>query len=175
MKASTIIFIIIILVLLYLVIDYMTSSPSLTSMHNAKSAITIGAEKLSSSGNGNNCTHSIWFYISDWNYRYGEPKTVMARMNDDFRGSPAVVLGAIQNDLDISLATYPSEKSHTPQVHTCNVKNVPLQKWVHLLLSVYGRSLDIYLSSFLHHQIWLTSLFQYLPPYLIQKKNHHYQ
>jgi len=30
-------------------------------------------------------------------------------------------------------------------VHTCNVSNVPLQKWVNLIISAYGRSLDVYI------------------------------
>ena len=30
-------------------------------------------------------------------------------------------------------------------VHRCAVANVPIQKWVNLLVSVYGRSMDIYL------------------------------
>ena len=30
-------------------------------------------------------------------------------------------------------------------VATCMVENIPLQKWVHILTSLYGRSLDVYL------------------------------
>jgi hypothetical protein len=30
-------------------------------------------------------------------------------------------------------------------VHRCAVANVPIQKWVNLLVSVYSRSMDIYL------------------------------
>ena len=29
--------------------------------------------------------------------------------------------------------------------HQCVVKNFPLQKWVNLIVSVYGRTLDIYI------------------------------
>ena len=32
-----------------------------------------------------------------------------------------------------------------PSIHTCNVPNVPLQRWVNLIVSVYGRSLDVYI------------------------------
>ncbi len=30
-------------------------------------------------------------------------------------------------------------------VHTCTVANVPIQKWVNLVLSVYGRTMDLYI------------------------------
>jgi hypothetical protein len=65
---------------------------------------------------------------------------------------PAVVLGAITNNLDITMSVYPgienisetTENSNT-MFHSCVVPNVPIQKWVNLLISVYGRSLDVYL------------------------------
>jgi hypothetical protein len=64
---------------------------------------------------------------------------------------PAVVLGAVENNLDISLGCYPgiNQTPTTPGgstvVHTCNVANVPIQRWVNLIISVYGRSLDVYI------------------------------
>jgi len=68
---------------------------------------------------------------------------------------PAVVLGAIENNLSIALGCYPGLDSNTSAtpitgqatsvVHTCNVANVPIQKWVNLLISVYGRTLDVYI------------------------------
>lgn len=43
-----------------------------------------------------------------------------------------------------NLATCPAAPaSHAPM--ECNVKNFPLQKWVNLIVSVYGRTLDVYL------------------------------
>jgi hypothetical protein len=64
---------------------------------------------------------------------------------------PAVVLGATQNNLEIFLTCYPGLNtiSSSPVmnsiVHKCSVANVPVQKWVNLIISVYGRSLDVYL------------------------------
>ena len=53
----------------------------------------------------------------------------------------------LKNNLNISLQVYPgpddSDTSSTAPTYT--VGNVPLQKWVNLLLSAYGRSLDIYI------------------------------
>ena len=64
---------------------------------------------------------------------------------------PAVVLGAIENNISVSLGCYPGvdQEPSTPGgntvVHTCSVANVPIQKWVNLVVSVYGRSMDIYI------------------------------
>ena len=64
---------------------------------------------------------------------------------------PAVVLGAIENNIAISLGCYPGvdQEPTTPGgktvIHTCGVANIPIQKWVNLLISVYGKSLDVYI------------------------------
>jgi hypothetical protein len=65
---------------------------------------------------------------------------------------PAVVLAPVQNNINVSLACYPGADAATKKnvasktiVHTCSVGNVPIQKWVNLLVSVYGRTMDIYL------------------------------
>jgi hypothetical protein len=64
---------------------------------------------------------------------------------------PAVVLGAVENNLEISLGCFPGiDQRPTTSggktiVHTCKVSNVPIQKWVNLTVSVYGRSLDVYI------------------------------
>jgi len=144
-KVSTIIFILIILILLYLVIDYMTRTPNLTSLHNAKSQVTISPSNLAGSSHSNNMTYSLWFYVSDWNYRYGEAKYLLVRSNEDKDLIPAISLGGLENDLTILMSTYSSEKSPKSNIHECTIKNVPLQKWNHLLVSLYGRSLDVYL------------------------------
>jgi hypothetical protein len=140
------------LIVLYLLFDYLTKSPSLTSLHNAKSRITIGPESLPNSTNSNNFTYSIWFYVSDWNYKYNEEKIIFSRMNDSREVSTQVALGALENNVDVRMTLYPGAKTGdvsgaTSEGHSqvCSIPNVPLQKWVNLLISVYGRSMDMYL------------------------------
>ena len=38
-----------------------------------------------------------------------------------------------------------SESTGSDKQHTCTIKNFPLQKWVNLIISVNGRSLDVYI------------------------------
>jgi hypothetical protein len=35
---------------------------------------------------------------------------------------------------------------NSASVFECGVTNIPLQRWTHILISVYGRSLDIYIN-----------------------------
>jgi hypothetical protein len=64
---------------------------------------------------------------------------------------PAVTLGAVENNIFVSVGCYlgvnqePTTPGGRTIVKTCSVTNVPIQKWVNLLVSVYGRSMDIYI------------------------------
>ena len=160
---TILVIVIIIMLLRYIFVDPHT----LTSIQNGQTASTINASSLATNGTNvpsSNFAYSIWFYVNDWNYRYGEPKVVFGRMGANSgakAGSvsgisgldpcPAVILGAIENNLSVSLGCYPgiNQEPTTPGgktvLHTCNVTNIPIQKWVNLIVSVYGRSMDVYL------------------------------
>lgn len=149
MSLLTILFIILALVIFYYIYIGLTKSGPITSLTDAKVVQTIDPTKLASDSGTNNYTYAVWMYIDNWNYRYGEPKVVFGRTDSSSQGesnpSPSVVLGAMQNDLTISVTTYPTSSGGSPMVHNCLIKNIPLQKWTCLLMSLYGRSLDVYL------------------------------
>jgi hypothetical protein len=159
---------ILIIVLIIMFLIYIFKDPyTLLNLQNGQNSTTIKASSLATNGSNvpsSNFAYSIWFYINDFNYRYGEPKVIFGRMgspSSSKSGSvmglsgldpcPAVVLGAVENSLDISLGCFPGiNQVPTTQggktvVHTCRVANVPVQKWVNLTISVYGRSLDVYI------------------------------
>lgn len=158
---------ILIVVLIFMLLRYIFSdSYTLQDMQDGKTTSTINASSLATNGTGvpsSNFAYSIWFYVNDWNYRYGSPKVIFGRMGaastktkssipgvSGVDPCPAVVLGAVENNLSISLSCYPgSDKKPTKNsntlIHTCNVANIPIQKWVNLTISVYGRTMDIYI------------------------------
>jgi hypothetical protein len=158
---------ILVIVLILMFLRYLFSDPyTLQEMQDGKVTSSINSTSLATNSAGvpsNNFAYSIWFYINDWNYRYGEPKVIFGRMggkSTNSKGSvpgvsgvdpcPAVVLGAIENNISISLSCYPGsnqkpKKGGNAVIHTCTVANVPIQKWVNLTISVYGRTLDIYI------------------------------
>jgi hypothetical protein len=160
---TIVVIMLIILLFRYLLLD----SYTLQTMQDGKTASTISASSLATNGTSvpsSNFAYSIWFYINNWNYRYGESKVIFGRMggsSTDGSGSivgvngidpcPAVVLGAVENDISISLGCYPgidqepTTSGGSTVIHTCSVSNVPIQKWVNLTVSVYGRTMDVYI------------------------------
>ena len=169
MNPLTIVAIVVFVVLLFVIWKYLLSDPyTLQGLQSGQTTSTISASSLETNGTGvpsSNFAYSVWFYVNDWNYRYGEPKVIFGRMgakSADGKGSidgidglnpcPAVVLGAAENNVAISLACFPgvdAESEVTTEgnsiIHTCGVTNVPIQRWVNLVISVYGRTLDIYI------------------------------
>jgi hypothetical protein len=159
---------VVVIVLILMLLRYLFSDPNtLQNIQSGQTASTIPSSSLATNGSNvpsSNFAYSVWIYVNDWNYRYGEPKVIFGRMGaQSTPGSgslpgisgmdpcPAVVLDAIENNLSISLGCYPgiNEQPTTPGgntvVHTCNIANVPIQKWVNIIVSVYGRSMDVYI------------------------------
>jgi hypothetical protein len=168
MSPLTIVIIIAILILLFIILRYALSNPyTLQGLQSGKTATTIDSSSLASNSSGvpsNNFAYSVWFYVNDWNYRYGEPKVIFGRMgglSDASAGSipgvggvdpcPTVILGATQNNITVALGCYPGANDQPTNgraktvVHTCGIGNVPIQRWVNLVLSVYGRTMDLYI------------------------------
>lgn len=82
------------------------SLDTLTEIESGLVQQTIESKKLSKS-NSNNFTISTWFYVNDWNYRYGQKKVLLKR-NTDTHPSPHITLGEIDNDIVVSLFCYNS-------------------------------------------------------------------
>jgi hypothetical protein len=168
MSPLSIVITIVVIVLVFMLLKYIFTDPyTLQSIQDGKTSSTISASTLATNGSdvpSSNFAYSIWFYVNDWNYKYGDPKVIFGRMGaksgsgggsiDGVNGvdpCPAVVLGAIENNVAVSLGCYPGvdQEPTTPGgntiVHTCSVANVPIQKWVNLVISVYGRTMDLYI------------------------------
>ena len=122
----------------------MGDNTKLSGLNDAKKVTKISSQDLEQS-NASNYAYSAWFYVDDWSYRYGEPKMILGRLDSDLNPSPSIVLGAIENDLKIETTVYPSSNSTSGSTHTCNVANVPIQKWVNVIISLYGRTMDVYI------------------------------
>jgi hypothetical protein len=158
MEVKTILLIVSIIVLLIVLYNYaFKNKNTLTGNVSGKTSQQVDPGSLASSltgtGSSSNFSYSIWMFIDDWNYRYGESKIVFARMssgNGTKEPCPSVTLGATENNIIINMAVYPgldeTPKSGTNySIFNCGIANVPIQKWCNLLISVYGRTLDIYL------------------------------
>ena len=175
MNGMKIVFFIVIIILIYFILGYLLQGKTnlSNSILSGQEMKTILASSLanSTSLNASNFSYSIWFNIDDWNYQYGQYKVLFGRQGatsaaaaataSSSSGSglpikltgvdpcPVVVFDSIENDIIISLGCFPNldhGTGNTIQVSNCRVSNVPIQEWVNLLISVYGRTLDVYIN-----------------------------
>ena len=150
MSPIGIILTILVIVFIYYVLKYIFTDPyTLQSLSNGQTQSTINKDSLANGGDSVNFSYSIWFYINDWNYKFGKNKVIFGRMEQgtdtiaDVSGinpSPLVVLGQIENNLNVYLKCEGIDKPNM-----CSIDNIPIQKWVNLVISVYSRTMDLYL------------------------------
>lgn len=154
MEGKNILLFVVIVILVIIAVRYISRDVNtLTGLMSGKTSSRIEASELASSTGTSNFTYSIWFFIDDWNYRYGDPKVIFGRMGTgtgEKQPCPSVVLGPVENNITVSLAVFPGldevpETSDNYIVHKCPVANVPIQRWCNILVSAYGRTLDLYL------------------------------
>jgi hypothetical protein len=146
--------VLVILILVYIIAGYIfPKTTQLSTMMDGTKTQTIEADNLPTNKNSLNYTYSTWVYIEDWNYKFGEKKTILGRLDVDKNPSPSIELGAMDNDVTISVSCYPkngpgdntSNSNVKPIIHKCKVQNIPLQRWVNIIASLYGRTLDVYI------------------------------
>lgn len=105
----------------------------------------------------------FWMYIKDWDYRFGQEKSVLRRVDPSATGvyGPEITLAPNENTLQVRVALFPADPnasqrsepapsnqggSATGDSFTCSVENVPLQTWFSVSVTVFQRNLDIYLN-----------------------------
>jgi hypothetical protein len=148
MEPITIIMMVVVFVLLYMIYYYYISKNSMlmSGITSGKQVTTINASKIdkgsSSAAGVVNFTYSMWFNINDWNDGYGLKKPLFQKVRSGDQYTIDTYFAENQNDLMIDVFTGSPDNSKT----TCTIRNVPIQKWVHLLISVYGKSLDTYIN-----------------------------
>ncbi len=149
----TIILGVIVIIILYLVISYLTDSTraDLMGLHNAKTAegdmgVIINPSSLPGNTASNDYTYSMWIFINDWNHKYGDDKVIFRRTKktstaDTFDDvCPCVSIGATKNELKIEMAT-----NGTTKTESFTVSDIPIQKWVNVIVTTEGRTVDVYL------------------------------
>jgi len=105
----------------------------------------------------------FWMFVKDWNYRFGEDKVVLQRIDPSLSGAygPQVSLSPNDNTLNVTVSLFPSDRnsvqasspapanqggSATGDSFTCKVENIPLQSWFSVSITVFQRNLDIYIN-----------------------------
>ena len=124
--------IIVALIIIIKFVSYLFSDKSMVQDNILDATIlsTISASSLDKGTVGNNnFSYSTWFYVSDWNYRYGEYKVILGRMSapassqessiNGIKGigpCPVISLGQTQNNISILQNCYNGVNSVTDVV-----------------------------------------------------------
>lgn len=89
-------------------------------------------------------TFSTWIYVKDWNYNFGKYKNILWKGNPS--GSqqvhcPSLWLYPLTNSLKVVTSTSAPEG-----VESCDIQNIPLMSWVHIVYVLNNRTVDIYIN-----------------------------
>ena len=147
MNLSLIIGGVIVVIILYIIYGYFfTTTQVLMSFQKADTQTVVKGNSVAESGR-NVYSFSLWTYIDDWGQNYGQVKNILEVSNGVQRfGDESKVFqlafDKTRNDLLIYVSGVNSPVSDIP---TCSITNFPLQSWVNIGVSVYGRAVDVYI------------------------------
>lgn len=102
MKLIMIVFCLVVGVYLFMKLPmFKDNNEVISSPQNAKNEYIIKGEELKKSDGPMGL--SCWFYIDNWNYKYGQEKTIISSNNIYF---PNITLDEYKNDLTVSVNVY---------------------------------------------------------------------
>ena len=144
MSLASILIAILSFIVILIIFRYLISSVNTKIIHDGNQPKTYKKEDLPNS-TSNNCAYSLWFFINDFSVDYGNKKGIMYHSSDGTdTGGVTVTLGETVNDLDVVVRT--TDNSISNPSKTCTIRNIPIQKWIHLVVSIHGRVIDLYLN-----------------------------
>ncbi len=100
---------------------------------------------------GMNQSFSTWIYVKDWNYQFGNYKCILWKGNPPTNSSgapssskhhcPSLWLYPLTNSLKVVTSTSAPEG-----VESCDIQNIPLMSWVHIVYVLNNRTVDMYIN-----------------------------
>ena len=160
MNLLTIFVFVLIIVLIYAVYKLMTKATvTVSGFSDASKTLTVPSDKTG----GNNYGYSVWLYIDKWVISASSTTTVNKNVvtRCDSANNPlfSMYLENDQNNLNVVVKGNESAP--------CTIRNVQLQKWINLTMSVYGNTLDLYLDG----KLVRTCIMKVMPPQLSAGEN----
>jgi len=151
MNILTIFIFILVIILIYAVYKLMTKiTTNVSGFSDASKSLSVPCSKF---GANTSYGYSVWIYVDSWITSNSETilgKNILTRC-----GTSAPVfnlyLDNAQNNLKLRM-------SGTTTTKTCDIKNIKLQKWVNITMSVYGNTVDLYLDGKLVRTCVLTAI-----------------
>ena len=147
MKFKDVLIGIVVVILIYIIYVYLFSDSSkkrLIQIHNAEDEFTITRKKLPMTRGQYEYSFSIWFFISNWTSTSGT-KTILF-MSDKPAGGIndyewSLTLGGTVNSLQFNYRT----GNKGIGKNSCEIPNIPIQRWTNVIVGVHQRSIDLYL------------------------------
>jgi len=147
MNLLTIFVFVLIIVLIYMVYNFMTNpTTSVSDFSDASKSVIVPSSKTESNSTGNNnYGYSVWLYIDAWrtNGTSMFNKNVITRCNS--AGAPLFKLYLDNDQNNLMLVMSDSKGTPINDKSPCVVRNVQLQKWINITMSIYGNTVDLYL------------------------------
>lgn len=150
---SVIIFLLVLFIVGYmiylLIVDFMNTNTNepwiLKDARTARSSQTIPGHMIPKPHDGQygmEFTYAMWLYVNDWTTNDGEYKHVMHKGNNSAMPlqAPGIWLYPKDNKLAINMNTFYSVKE------SCDIGNIPIGKWFHIIVSVIGKNIDVYIN-----------------------------
>ena len=142
--------ILVVFIVLYRFFFVDPTASELLSLAAANQSIEqISSTKLGGNANSVDFSYSFWIYVKDWNTKLGMKKVIIRRKGIDTSVAPEIYLDKNTNDLKIDMSVYSettgSGSSSNTTIQSCVVKNIPLQKWTHIIVTTNNRALDTYI------------------------------
>lgn len=98
-------------------------------------------------------TWSTWFWMENIDYANSSTKKRIfskGKSNDNNKpylmNSPGIYAYPDDNAVDIVLSTFQQDNTSTELYETITIKNIPIKKWVHMVVRVQHNTVDVYLN-----------------------------
>jgi hypothetical protein len=117
-----------------------------SSIKNARDEYIVPAEDIGQVNQGENYSYTWWMYIDDYNYRLGERRDIISRA-----GNPYIYLAPSENSIVVDVQQMDAGSRE------CVLRNIDLQRWVHVGVVVSTKYLDVYYNGRLARSCVLSS------------------
>lgn len=96
-------------------------------------------------------SYSFWIYVDSWTLN--APMIIFNKGSSQMQTqAPSVIMVKADNKLRLNLDTFSTEKE------TCDISNIPVKKWVHIIYVLTGKYLDVFVNGNLRKRCKLDAL-----------------
>lgn len=164
MNLLTVFIFVLIIVLIYAVYKLLTKTTTTVS------GFSDASKQLVVPGQKSNANYSVWFYVDAWKNTAAAnqfKKNILTRLGQVYTNSSGgtgtapiylLHLDNANNWLHLRIALNDGTTTKATTYQTCTIKNIKLQKWVNITMSIYGNTVDLYLDGKLVKTCVLTAM-----------------